>query len=205
VDAAAAAAAAGGAYPQEAAALGGRRFALRLPFGCAGPTPEAASGWSYDAGRQALKITVRPETWTDAPWARELAGTPETELIDGFWLRRPWMTTEACPAPAVAAPGAAPAEETVALVRVFEAGSSRVTRRGGRAYEVTEKVPPEPPPGEGGFRLVLEGRIAAPEDGRPIRCRSLHPDRRPLCLVLVDVDRVAFEAAGGRQFAEWSR
>jgi hypothetical protein len=225
VDAAAAATAAGGAYPERAAALAGRRFALRLPFGCAGPEADARSGWTYNAEREVLKISVQPQIWTETPWVRDLVGTEATEAIEGFWLRRPWMTAETCP-PREAAPPAepaapaqpqakpapapepepaiAPAPETVGLARVFQEGGSRLPRRGGRAYEVTEKLPPEPPPGQGGFRLVLEGRIGAPEDGRPIRCRSVHPDRRPVCLVLVEVDRVAVEAADGRQVAEWA-
>ncbi|MGA0604739.1 hypothetical protein ACO2Q0_01960 [Phenylobacterium sp. VNQ135] len=203
VAAAASAVAAGDPPPAAAGALAGRRFALRLPFGCFGPSPDAAAGYAYDATKQVLKLSARPEPWTDADWARELAGTPSTEAIEGFWIRRPWMAAEACPK-AAPAPMIAPAPETVGLAQVFEEGGSRLQRRAGRPYEATEKLETEPPPGQGGFRLALEGRVAAPAaGGGPIRCRAAHPDTPPLCLVLVDIDRVAFEDAAGRQLAEW--
>lgn len=202
VAATASAVAAGDPPPAAASALAGRRFALRLPFGCFGPAPDATAGYAYDAGKQVLKLTARPEPWTEAPWARALVGTPQTEAIEGFWIRRPWMTGEACPA-AAPSPMIAPAPETVGLAQVFEEGGSRLQRRAGRPYEATEKLEIAPPPGQGGFRLALEGRVAAPADGGPIRCRAGHPDTPPLCLVRVDIDRVAFEDAAGRQFAEW--
>lgn len=200
--AAAAAYAAGEPYPSAAAALAGRRFVLRLPFGCYGPAPDAGAGYVFDAEKGTLKLTVRPQVWTDAPWVRELVGAPEAEAIDGFWIRRPWMTAEACPAVG-GAPGAATAPETVGLVRVFEPGASRLARRGGRPYEVTEKAEDGAPPGQGGFRLVLEGRVMEPASGQPVRCRGDGPDVRPVCLLLVDFDRVAMEDARGRQLAEW--
>jgi hypothetical protein len=223
---AASAAALGAPAPEGATALAGRRFALRLPFGCFGPTADANAGYAYDAEKQTLKVTVKPESWTDAGWARALVGTPQTEAIEGFWIRRPWIRSEACPAAPAAPPaGAAPPEapsakvdrsptpappparpatpERIGIARVFEAGGSRLPRRGGRAYEVTEKAPQEPTPGRGGFRLLIEGRIAQPEAGGPVRCRVVSPEQPPVCLILADIDRVAVEAADGRQLAEW--
>ncbi len=198
---AASAAAAGSPVPAAAAGLGGRRFTLRLPFGCFGPAPESGAGYVHDPEKGTLKVTVRPEAWTDAPWASDLVGSAETESIEGFWLRRPWLTAEACPATrGEAAVESSP--ETVGLARVFQEGGSRLPRRGGRAYEVTEKVAQGDSPVDG-FRLVLQGRIAAPAEGAPVRCRSEHPDRRPLCLVIVEVDSVALEDARGRRLGEW--
>ena len=207
--ASAASAAAGGSPTEAEARLAGRRFALRLPFGCLGPQPEAGAGYAYDPPRKTLKVRVRPEAWTDAPWARSLVGTPQTEAIEGFWVRRPWLLAEACPSAAgdqaavTAEESPAASPETVGLARVFEAGGSRLLRRAGRDFEATERVlDGEAPPGQGGFRLVLEGRIGAAAGG-PIRCQADHPDVRPVCLVIVDIDRVAFEDADGRQLAEW--
>ncbi|MCR5872984.1 hypothetical protein LRS10_01485 [Phenylobacterium sp. J426] len=200
---AASAAAAGAPAPEAAGALAGRRFSLRLPFGCAGPASDTWAGFEYDERREALRLSARPEAWTDQPWVRTLVATDGTESIAGFWLRRPWMLTETCPSVAPVA-DAGGGEETVGLAQVFEAGGSRVPRRGGRAYQATEKLGREPPPGRGGFRLVLEGRVASPEARGPIRCLAPSADQRPVCLVMVEIDRVAFEDANGRRIAEWT-
>lgn len=226
VEAAQAAYAAGEAYPAAAAGLADRRFSVRLPFGCHGPSAE--DGYTFDAERRTLRLSVAPRTWTEAAWARDLVGTPTTETIEGFWIRRPWLPAESCPAvgptspaleagaraaagpadadaavPAAPRPMAADSPETVGLAQVFEKGGSRLQRRGGRAYEVTRKLEADEVPGVGGFRLVLEGRIAPGPDNRPVNCRGDNPDRRPVCLVRVELERVAFENAGGEMLAEW--
>ncbi|MFN3582466.1 hypothetical protein [Phenylobacterium sp.] len=201
----ASATAAGAPYPGAVRALEGRRFALRLPFGCWGPGPaEAGLGYTADAARGALRLTARPETWTDAPFAAPLTEGQEVESVEGFWLSRPWTTSEACPALSPAQlPGTAPSPETLGLAQVFAEGGSRLLRRGGRPYEATVKLAEGEVPGVGGYRLVLEGRLAGGPDHRPIVCRSDHPDRRPTCMARVELDRVAFEDAGGRTLAEW--
>jgi len=199
------AAAAGRDYPAAARGLEGRRFALRLPFGCQGPAPEAEPrlGYSLDAKRGTLRLTAHPQVWTDAGWARALVGGAEVESIEGFWLARPWTSSEACPPlPAVAA--AAPAApQTVGLAQAFAEGGSRLLRRGDRPYEATVKLEDGQPAGAGGFRLALEGRIAAGADGRAVGCLSGHPDQRPVCLVRVELERVAFEDPAGATLAEW--
>ena len=181
--------------------------------------------YRYDAERGTLQLSAAPEIWTDAEWARALAGVGNVEAIEGFWFRRPWLRTENCPvvppppadaaapagedvageaetqqaeAPPVALP---PSPETLGVARVFEAGGSRLLRRGGRPYEVTRRTEPAEAPGPQGFRLVLQGRLSAASD--PIRCRSDSPDRRPICLLLVEFDRVAFEDPAGKTLAEW--
>jgi hypothetical protein len=200
---AASAAAAGAPAPEAATGLAGRRFSLRLPFGCAGPQSDAWAGFEYDAGRETLRLSARPETWTDQPWVRTLVATDGTEAIEGFWIRRPWMLMEGCPAVAPLA-DAAQGDETLGLVQVFDADGSRLARRSGRAYQATEKMSAEPRPGQGGFRLALEGRVAATELRGPIRCLAASADQRPVCLVMVEIDRVAFEDASGRRIAEWT-
>jgi len=212
--------AAAATYPDAAAALAGRRFELRLPFGCAGPGLEAASvRYTYDAQRETLKLTAAPQVWTETSWVRDLVGGERTEAIEGFWISRPWMLAETCP-PIPAPPatdsedaeGAPPSEqaapppspETVGLAQVFETGGSRLLRRGGRPYEVTRKAPASDALRSGAYRLVVGGRVLAGGDGQPIRCRSEHPDRRPTCLVRVEFERIAFENARGDVLAEWT-
>jgi hypothetical protein len=198
------ASAAGREYPQGARQLEGRRFALRLPFGCGGPSASAEPrlGYELDARRGTLRLAARPEVWTDAGWARALVGGGDVESIEGFWLSRPWTSSEACPPlPAVAA--APPTPETVGLAQTFAEGGSRLLRRGDRPYEATVKLEEGQPPAAGGFRLALEGRIVAGADGRTVACLSGHPDQRPVCLVRVELDRVAFEDPAGATLAEW--
>lgn len=202
---AAGASAAGAEYPEAARRLDGRRFALRLPFGCQGPTTggEPRLGYIVDAKRGTLRLTARPEVWTEAGWARALVGGADVESIEGFWVSRPWTTAETCPPlPAVSSP-IPPSPETVGLAQAFAEGGSRLLRRGDRPYETTLKLPDGQPPAWGGFRLVLEGRVTAGADGRTAACLSEHPDRRPVCLVRVELDRVAFEDATGANLAEW--
>lgn len=194
---------AGSTYPKAVAELAGRRFTLAMPFGCDGPA-EAGAGASYTlgSGGRALKLTAQPEQWTNTDWKQSFADIGEVEALEGFWLRRPWLLESACPAKFPALPGALPSPETVGLVRVFEAEGSRLLRRGDRPYEITRKVDPETPPPAGGFRLVLEGRIAEAK-GQPVRCRSARPDQRPTCLVAVEFDRVAIEDPQGETLAQW--
>jgi hypothetical protein len=54
-----------------------------------------------------------------------------------------------------------------------------------------------------GYRLVLEGRMAAFADGRAIRCRSDMRDQRPVCIGAFQLDRVAFEDTDGKMLSEW--
>lgn len=202
---AASATAAGARYPGAVRALDARRFVLRLPFGCWGPGPaDARLGYTVDAARGVLRLTARAETWTDAPFAAPLSAGQTVESVEGFWVSRPWTVSETCPAPSPAqAVDAPPYPETFGVAQVFAKDGSRLLRRGGRPYETTVKLAEGEPPGVGGYRLVLEGRLAGGPDHRPIVCRSDHPDRRPTCLARVELDRVAFEDAGGKTLAEW--
>jgi hypothetical protein len=202
VDAAAAAYAGGEESPKAVADLGGRRFTLRLPFGCFGPAdPGDAVGYRYDAKKGTLRISARAQVWTDTPWARSLAGGADTEAITGFWLRRPWLREERCPISSGVE--GAPAPETVGLAQVFDKGSSRLLLRGERPFEIVRKVAAEDAPAPGEFRLVLQGRVQSSDARPPAACVGDHPDRRPVCLVFVELDRVAVEGRDGQLLAEW--
>jgi hypothetical protein len=195
----------------EASPLVGRRFRLRLPFGCSGPaqaseTPGAS--WTYSADRRSIRIVVRPETWTDSALVREIGGPDAYEAVEGFWIRRPWLLSEACPAgrsdaATAGAPAASP--ETVGLGMFFEAGGSRVARRNQRPFEIVLKLAEGTQnPAPQGFRLLLEGRVTGFPDGRAFRCRSADADQRPICLAGVRMDTVAVEdPAMGQTLGSW--
>lgn len=209
VQAATSAHAAGRPYPQDGADLVGRQFELKLPFGCRGPEPQGRPAtYTINPRQDTIRLSARPEVWTDAAWVRDLVGAEEAEAIEGFWIPRPWTDAEVCPPERTSTASGLPAPaspETLGLARVFGAGESRVPQRGGRPYEVTQKLPPEAAAGPRDFRLVLSGRVVGFDDGQAIHCRSEDPDRRPVCLVGVEFDRVAFEdASSGEVLAEWN-
>lgn len=201
---AASAYAAGAAYPEAVAKLAGRRFEVVAPFGCDGPAEDAHAGYTADAARKTMTLTVRPIRWTEGLWVRTFTDQAEVEALEGFWIRRPWLDGADCPAKVPVTGDAAPSPETVGLVRVFEEGGSRLMRRGDRPYQITVKTSPEDTRAVPGFRLVMQGRIAQ-ANGRPVRCRSRSPDQRPVCLVSVEFDRVAFQDAQGEVLAEWRK
>lgn len=194
--------------------LVGRRFVVRQAFGCAGATPPPAdtatgdglAAWSWGERRRSLKLSLAPGDWTASPL---VAGGAETwESVEGFWLPRPWLRADGCPGaqgdPLASGP-AAPSPQTMGLAAVFEEDGPRTGRRNGRAYDFIvrgEDGQPAVAPSRG-YRLVLEGRMAAFADGRAIRCRAANPDQRPVCIGAVQLDRVAFEDAEGRMLSEW--
>jgi len=200
----------GRAPPPENAGLVGRRFEIRIPFGCYGASPENSGvtlRWSYDAEKEVLRISVAPEVWTNIPWLRQLSGE-DVEAIEGFWIPRPWSTSEACPTPEarmVLPPILPTPTQTVGLAQFYEAGASRVHRRDGKPYQTVEKVALDSLKATEGFRLVLSGRVDALPNGHPVGCHSAGAELRPICLVAVEFNRVAIEnPLSGKLLAEWS-
>lgn len=203
----------GGAPAGKVATLDGRRFELRLPFGCHGAAREgsnAAMRWRYDAQSQALRIHVRPVSWTAADWWAdgEAAGM---EAVEGFWIRRPWTSSEACPAAGArpAALGIDPVMlpgQTLAVGQVFYAEGARGGKRNGEPYETVIRVPEDQLDTSSGFRLRISGRIARAADARTVRCRQpAGAEQRPICLVSVVIDEVGIEnPASGKTLAVWS-
>lgn len=196
------------AVPSENIALAGRRFVLRLPFGCNGPVQDAEelgrAGWHYDPATQTLRAQVTPEVWTESPWALAASGQ-SFEAAEGFWIARPWSPTDSCP---VQSAGALPDQpspaQTFGIARFFEPGSSRAARRNGEAYRFSKKVAPEQAPGAQGLRLVIEGRLSADPSRQPIGCWAASPDMRPVCVFNARFDRVAVtDASGQTVFSEW--
>jgi hypothetical protein len=187
--------------------LAGRRFTLKIRFGC-GQKGGAGTGpisWTYDEVEQRLTIRARPDI--DA----EAAGLGEDdedgiEAVEGFWIPQPWLLTDACATAADEAEGpAAESSPTVGIAHYFTAQDSRVQRRSERSYEIVRRAEPAIVPPGAGFNLVLEGRLEAWPQGQVIRCRGTGSDARPVCVISAEFDRVAFEnPQNGLTIAQWS-
>lgn len=211
---AAAAYAAGAIYPADVKVMSGQRFEAVMAFGCSGPGGAPGvepARFTVDSGKKTITLTAQAETWTQAPWARELAGADQAAtppaLIQGYWIARPWLADEGCPAPRPADPEAepiSPAEPTIGLMRVIGADASRL-QGGLRPYETVMKATEEQLAASGrNYRLVLRGRIAALGNGEPVRCRAASVDSRPVCVIGVEIDRALFiDPATGETLAQW--
>jgi len=229
---AAAAYAAGLPYSDDNRNLVGRRFEVVIAFGCSGPRDVDIGGparWTFDARQQSMTLTAQPQIWTETEWVNEIVGPGPFEAIEGFWIPRPWLLTESCPplrlapaseteaddedeqavegdvAEAVEAPEPAASDPSVGLVRTYDAQASRAGQRRARPYQVVRRVSAQEStdaPRE--FQLVLSGRITGLPGGEAVRCHSDSIDRRPICLIGVEVARVAFiEPGAARPLAEW--
>lgn len=191
--------------------LVGQRFRVRLTFGCGGPTTDPGSAqayYQYDPAGPALRLVARPAVWTDLPLVRAAPTPADLESVEGFWLPRPWLTSEGCPFRRAVAPPATPTPieaPTLGLAMLHAADASRVERRGERPYEHVVKLDTSEIAQSRTFGLVLEGRISGFTDGAAIHCWSESAEHRPVCLYAVDVDRVAFEDAKSAVLADWPR
>lgn len=205
-----------GKPPSTADPLVGRAFAVRIPFGCNGPaSAEAAegendglAGWSWGPDRKTLRLRMAPSDWTASAMLAKAGASDKWEAVEGFWVPRPWLASESCPAVRSdpLQTGAHPSSpQTVGLAAVFEAGGSRLGRRNGRAYEYTIRAKDDEPltSPEAGFRILLEGRLRSFPSGRSIECTAAGPDQRPICIIAVQLDRVAFEDGNSSTLSEW--
>ncbi len=212
----AASAYAAGERIEGADALVGRRFSIRVPFGCNGPQPTAAESagdglarWSWGPENRTIQLSLTPGDWLNTVLIAGAAGQSDWEAVEGFWIPRPWLTTGDCStvrADPLQSGDGSPSPQTVGLAAVFAANDSRVGRRNGRAYAFTIRPTGDTPltAPAGGYRVVLEGRLASFPDGRAIRCRASNPDQRPVCIAAMRLDRVAFTNADGSVLlSEW--
>lgn len=194
---------AGADPPRPLADLVGRRFEIRLTIACAGEPAAAALAAETNATRKTLKLRARPETWSDAPWFKALAGDAVFDAAEGFWIPRPWTASAACPPPVAEGGGpAAVLAGAVGLVQLFEPDGSRAMRRGERPYEHTQRAN-EQESAPGAYRMLLAGRIAQFAEGQPVRCHATSPNQRPVCMIAVALDHVAFEDSQGASLADW--
>ena len=204
--------ASGQSAPKAVTDAAGRAFDLTLPFGCGGPA-DADSGvpmrWSYDEDEQILRISVRSETWKGGDWGS--SGPADAEVAEGFWISRPWMSSPDCPlrGDRAMARGVEPVTlpgQTLAIAQFAGNEADRDLHRGGRPYEIVQRVPKERFDGSRGFRLLVSGRIANPGASAPIRCvQPAGTEQRPICAIDVRIESVRIaNPVSGETLATWS-
>lgn len=182
----------------------GRRFEIRIPFGCGGPSKEQLDplGWTYDEDTETLRLRATPQQWAEEPWVEARLEGSEIESAEGFWIPRPWTSSESCPRTADATPG--DPSNVLGIAHFFDPDSPRRGQRGDRAFESVKKMAPKALAPSAGFRLLLEGRLAALPTGGTVICHGEATYRRPTCLISAEFDRVAIEnPADGDLLAEW--
>ena len=205
---------ASGESPARVDPLVGRTFSIKIAFGCAGPalpdSPAVAglAQWSWGRDEKAIELRMTPGDWAASTLSASSDNPPDLEAVEGFWLSRPWLVSDVCPAveqTQATQQDEDAAPQTLGLAATFEAGGSRIGRRNGRAYAFTIRsngdTALEAP--QKGYRLILRGRIASFPDGRAIRCRAASPDQRPICVFATKLDRIAFEDTDGATLSEW--
>ncbi|MBI1406506.1 MAG: hypothetical protein GC145_10315 [Caulobacter sp.] len=220
---------AGAPLPDQSGMVG-QAFQVSIGFDCAGPDLTA----SRDPRLKRVKLTARLQDWSKTALVKGLAPAA-FDQVEGFWLPRPWIRPETCrttPLPVLAAasavdrltavprdkagkadaapappPSPPPPRQTLGLASFFEPGSSRVPQRGGKPYETVQKLTPELEAADSSdLSMVVIGRIGQATEGRPVVCWSETPERRPVCLIAVEIDRVEFRLAGvEKPIAEWRR
>jgi hypothetical protein len=228
---AASAAALGQSDTEEQRQLDGKRFELRMRFGCdddASATPDDPRSWTFDEKRRVLSLQVKPELNKKLPLIEELSGS-SYEAVEGFWIRRPWLLTAACPAsppeetapegaasskadtkeaasekPAATPSAAAGLTPRIGIAQFFTATDARTHRRDNRAYKTTRVLKEGETPSADGYDLVISGRLRRLADGRVIACRVDDPSTPPDCILSAEFDKVSIELPSGEVIAKWS-
>jgi hypothetical protein len=186
------AAASGVPMPKDVASLVGRRFELTIPFGCSGPAASDSNAplrWRYDAASQALRIHVSSTVWQPADWGIAEPKEPG-RIAEGFWISRPWTSSETCPALSgqAAAADAEPVTlpgQTLAIAEFRPAGSGGRAQPS-RSFDTVKRISPQELIAAHGFGLKLTGRIESLPNGMPVRCHQpAGGEQRPICVIAV--------------------
>lgn len=204
------AAAAGQAVPAAVADADGRRFDLRLPFGCEGPVaPDSPAPlrWSYDERAETLRVTATPVTWSAEAWGLS-ATDGAIDAIEGFVVAQPWTSSPDCPARSAELPSPSPAADLpeLAVGQVHFAAGARAGRRDGDAFTAVVRTPRDAVPTDRGLRLRLTGRLTGAGMAAPVQCWQPNgAGTRPACLVGTTGTEVTIEnAATGAVIGTWS-
>lgn len=182
---------------QQQEALRGRRFELRMRFGCADARSALDRRWSHDEASGALRVQVRPDIDHDVV---EADGERPSAHERGFVVSNPTLLSAGCPSADYAAvPGSS--NLRFGIVQRTDPQGAR-SRQLLESYEVTKKIAPEEVPAEG-LDLVISGRLETGAAG-PIRCAPRGGIVE--CLALSTISLVSIEdPRNGRLIAEWGQ
>lgn len=205
--------------------LDGKRFVLRMRFGCSTDVSGDARRWTFDEGRRRLELKVGNDISDATPLVQDL-DEDGYEAVEGFWIRRPWLLAADCrrPAPPPVAASeaagtddgeapaakssnedAAPGQPIIGIAHFFTADDARTHRRAGRGYAVTKALPEGISPSANGYDIVVTGRLRRLASGRIIACVSRDAAKPPACLASAQFESVAITNPDtGEILAEWS-
>jgi len=208
-DRAADAFASGAPLPKAVVEAADRRFEVSLPFGCSGASGGSSRHpfqWQYDEEAGTLRIRVEPSTWLPRDW--NLAAGSGGEAIEGFWVTRPWSSSDSCPPTSghAAAIGAEPVTlpgQTLAMAQFFTSGEGHETR----PFELVRRVAAEDFDASRGYRIRLTGRVARVPGNGPVQCvQPAGIEQRPICVVAVRINDIRLEnSATGEVLATWDQ
>jgi hypothetical protein len=198
--------------------LDGKTFEIRLRFGCTPneqePESESRFNVSFDEKNRTLRLRASPDLDIEDEPIAGLA-SEAVEAVEGFWIERPWLLADGCPAApqpktgsetepeerVIPAPSPSP---RIGVAQFFTKTDPRTGRRDHRAYEATKSLAEDEQPSTEGYNLVLSGRLRAQPLGRAISCRTVRTDAPPQCIVSADFDRVWIEKPGSKDIlASW--
>lgn len=225
------------------ASLEGKRFEFRIPFGCPSDISILMSqlklairpnGKAFEVSA-APDITINeimpffpppavPVEGPDNAVAANIsaAAKPAIEVAEGFWIPRPWMLTDKCPA-GLPSPvpegeedekdadksvptGPAQPAPTVGIVQYYGPNDSRVGFRSGKPLSKIETIGALNGAPADGATLVLEGRLRHWPNGKVIQCRWDAAAGPPQCLISATIDHISIVRADtGKTIAEWTR
>lgn len=193
--------------------LVGRRFEVTLPFGCDGPAPrdsKAPMRWNYDDEEKTLRVHVSARTWNLDEWGFG-EGQERDTAAEGFWINRPWSSSETCPrhtahAVATAADPVTLPGQTLAIAQIAQTGAATGKPPAPRSFDTVKRIVGEQLDTSRGLRMRLSGRIDRMPNGQPIACvQPAGYEQRPICLVAVSFEEVALEGGvAGKVLATWS-
>ena len=177
--------------------LRGRRFELRMRFGCTDSRTALERRWTHDERSGALRVVVRPDIDHDVGEGSEEGSSAHER---GFLVPNPTLLAAGCPSAAYAAAPATTSLRFGVVQRTDPQGAR--SRQLLESYEVTKKIAPEEAPSEG-LDLIVRGRLETGGPG-PIRCAPRGGIVE--CLALSTIDLVSIEdPANGRLIAEWGQ
>lgn len=124
----------------------------------------------------------------------------------GFWINRPWSSSERCPARiGEAAPsGTAPVTLPGQTLAIATFGVQGALSPAGRAFETVQRVPRFD--GSQGLSLRITGRLGRADTGPPVHCFQLAGiEQRPICAIAATIEEVRLELPETRAtLATWT-